>query len=82
MIDIRDAALATQLKIWGCTNPAIPDDNSPIGLRHVEDMLMGIINGTITGDKAHRWLGWAQAIICVGGGATLEELKAINKGEV
>jgi UDP-N-acetylglucosamine:LPS N-acetylglucosamine transferase len=76
---VRDAALATMTKVWGCTSDAITDNDPATGLRHVENMLHRIYHGEITGTKAHRWLGWAQAIICVGGGATLDELKAINK---
>lgn len=79
---VKDAARSTNARVWGCTNDAIPDEtvlDSPISLHHVTEMLGKIVRGEITGTKAHRWLGWAQAIICVGGGATLDELKAINK---
>ena len=30
---------------------------------HVEWMLKGIIEGYIKGEKGHRWIGWAQAVI-------------------
>jgi hypothetical protein len=30
---------------------------------HIEWMLKGIEDGYIKGEKAHRWLGWAQAVI-------------------
>lgn len=80
MIDIKDAAFATQLKVWSCSKAAIPEQHPAYGLRHVEDMLAAIVKGKVTGDKAHRWLGWAQAVVCIGGGATLGELKKINEG--
>jgi len=35
--------------------------------------------GEITGEKAHRWLGWVQGCVCVGKGGTLEDMKGINK---
>ena len=46
--------------------------------KHIEWMLNGIIDGYITGEKAHRWLGWAQAMICVFDSAELEDLKNVN----
>ena len=45
---------------------------------HIDWMLNQIILGTITGTKAHRWLGWAQAVVCFNEDVTLEELKKIN----
>jgi len=47
-------------------------------LRYMVDM---ITSGEIEGEKANRWLGWIQASIYFGGGATLEELKRINSGD-
>jgi len=41
-------------------------------------MLNGIILGYITDEKAHRWLGWAQAVVCAYEYTTLEDLKVIN----
>lgn len=32
-----------------------------------------------TNEKAMRWIGWLQACIVMGGGATLEDMKRINK---
>ena len=56
----------------------LPSVHPATGGPHIRDMLEKIIEGKITGEKAHRWLGWAQACICFHGGATLDELKAIN----
>lgn len=48
--------------------------------RHVRWMLDGICFGYITGEKAHRWIGWAQAIITVRQvDVTLATFKEINK---
>ncbi len=62
----------------------IPDDGldrDPNGktLAHARWMLNGISVGYIQFEKAHRWLGYAQAIIVSHGAATLDELKDINK---
>jgi hypothetical protein len=76
---VATAATATRALVQRCTNVGISDDHPAVGLRNVEDMLHRIESGEIEGNKAHRWLGWAQAIVCAGGGATIERLKAINK---
>jgi len=73
-MDIKKAANATLNKITSKTY------KSKVGCdrEHIEWMLDGIILGYITGEKAHRWLGWAQGIICIHESLTLEELKLIN----
>lgn len=50
-----------------------------IGIRHAVWMLDQVIDGYVAYEKAHRWLGYAQAIVVVEGGATLAQLKDINK---
>ena len=35
----------------------------PDSYEHIEWMLKGIIDGYVIGEKAHRWIGWAQAVI-------------------
>jgi hypothetical protein len=56
----------------------LPLRQAEYGIENIIWMLVMIKDGRITGEKAHRWLGWAQACICIGGGATMEELKEIN----
>ena len=41
-------------------------------------MVRKIMSDEVTGENAHRWLGWIQGCVCLGGGATLRELKDIN----
>jgi hypothetical protein len=41
-------------------------------------MLCKVVDGDITGEKAHRWLGWAQCAVVNSGAATLEDMKKIN----
>jgi len=57
----------------------LPDFNPEFGTDHLLDMCFKIHMGIITGEKAHRWIGYIQGCVCVGGGATLEELKQINR---
>ena len=56
----------------------IPSVHPHTGGAHVRQMLERIIEGKIIGEKAHRWLGWAQACLCFHDVATLDELKDIN----
>jgi len=57
----------------------LPASNDSYGKIHLHYMISRIINGEIVGSKAHRWIGYIQGLIVIGGGATLEELKNINK---
>ena len=57
----------------------LPDKHDEYGKDHLKYMLNRIMIGVVEDEKAHRWLGWVQGCICVGGGATLEEMKKINK---
>ena len=57
---------------------SLPDYDTSFGINHLKDMCESIINGEVTGEKAHRWLGWIQCAVCLGGGATLEFVKDIN----
>jgi hypothetical protein len=49
------------------------------GYDHIEWMLKGIAEGYIQYEKAHRWLGWAQACIFIQQHVPLETFKKINK---
>lgn len=75
-VDIKVAAQETIKKLDNCNS--LPKDHPYYGTVHTRHMLDQIISGVVTGEKAHRWLGWAQCAICIGGGATLPELKVIN----
>ena len=42
----------------------MPDvSHEPDSFEHVQWMLNGIVEGYIKGEKGHRWIGWAQAVI-------------------
>jgi len=58
---------------------ALPEKHDEYGKDHLRYMLDKLMLGDIEGEKAHRWLGWVQACVCMGGGATLKEMKKINK---
>ncbi len=79
MMDIKIAARETaSLIISGPNKPYWPDAPESITWPHVLGMLANIADGEITGEKAHRWLGWAQCAIVAAKAGTLEEMKAIN----
>jgi len=66
--------------MWGMIEQSnLPDGHAEYGKDHLRYMLDKLILGDVEGEKAHRWLGWVQGCVCVGGGANLETLKKINK---
>lgn len=73
-MDVRTAALKMIPLIQ---NSSLPNINSEYGKDHLLEMVEKMNNGEITGEKAHRWLGWIQGCVCVGG-APLQEMKEIN----
>ena len=78
-MDIILATIDTQRLIY---NAVLPEHHSAYGKDHLNDMCAKIINKEIQGEKAHRWLGWIQCAICIGGGATLGNLKGINSSSM
>ena len=77
-MDIKEAAKATKKKMLEPMIQYNPNNKDGLSKSHIVWMLDGIILGYITGDKSHRWLGWAQAVVCAYDDATLEDLKEIN----
>ena len=55
-------------------------DTGNTGYGHIEWMLQGILLNYIQHEKAHRWLGWVQACICIKQNIALSVFKDINKG--
>lgn len=74
-MDIKVAAKETRRTIVWCD---LPTHDPEFGKNHLTEMAFKIETGEVTGEKAHRWLGWIQGCVCVGGGATLEQLKQLN----
>lgn len=48
------------------------------GLEHSVWMLQQIATGAVTGEKAHRWLGYAQGVLCEAGFINLQDAKQAN----
>jgi hypothetical protein len=56
--------------------PKQADDG--MDLHHVRYVLNEVEYGRITGEKAHRWLGWAQGYLMSQGLLTLDDCKYAN----
>ena len=66
--------------LWDLVDKSeLPDEHPEYGKDHLKYMLDRLMEGEVFGEKAHRWIGWVQGCICMGKGASLEELKWINK---
>lgn len=80
-MDIQIAADKCRTAILnnGASRWYVPEEQYELSVGHVIAMLDQIVSGDIADEKAHRWLGWAQACMCMGNIATLDELKQINK---
>ena len=76
-MDIKIAALRTQEQVKTADGANWPDHES-LGKKHIIDMLQEVIFGNVSGEKAHRWLGWAQAATVAAGAGTLDDMKNIN----
>lgn len=76
-MDVKIAAQETD-KLIDSTN--LPLSNAEYGKDHLHEMVSKITCGEVSGEKAHRWLGYLQGVVVVGGGANLEQVKMINKG--
>lgn len=76
-MDIREAARRTREHVQGRTEDGWPKGGM-CGRAHVTWMLERIEAGEIAGEKAHRWLGWAQCSVVAAGAGALDEMKEIN----
>jgi len=59
---------------------AIPcsDAGKRVHKAHLIFMLNSIIDGDVTGEKAHRWIGYVQGCLVYSDTSTVEEMKDIN----
>ncbi len=79
-MDVKKAAaamlkLVIEAPMWVEHQDA--EDNGLTRL-HVAHLLDRIMDGTVTGEKAHRWLAWSQCGFVAFGGGTLEQMKQVN----
>ena len=46
---------------------------------HLVNILNQVIDGNVSGSKAHRFIGWAQGVLCMEGYLTLDDARNINR---
>lgn len=68
-------AAGSILNLLDCPSKRWPSGKT---IEHARWMLEGIEAGYIQHEKAHRWLGYAQALIVTNDVATLDEMKRVN----
>lgn len=81
VMNIKIAAVNT-LEILNNVHHVLADERSVYGntAEHAKWMLCGIVQDYITGEKAHRWLGYAQGLLVAQGLLTLGQAKECNSG--
>lgn len=76
-MDVKKAASLTSLSL---RNIHWDTDDHSFSKGHISYMLHEIENNEdMKNDKANRWLGWAQAVICQYTTLTVDDMKHINK---
>jgi len=79
-VNIKVAAYETKKKVEkGIQGNFLPERNRT-DKKHLLWMLDGIIDGYIQHEKAYRWLGYVQGVVCAFGISSVDDLKQVNKG--
>lgn len=64
-MDIKQAAKAMRTFLDKC-KPHHVEGGEATSYEHLAAMLTSIETGSVSGEKAHRWLGWVQGVVwCV-----------------
>lgn len=79
--EVRVWALRTLENIGGPENQDYGRHEQGDTLEHAVWMLRGISEGYVTDEKAHRWLGYAQALAVLHTDIDIDLLKIINRPE-
>ena len=77
-MDVSKAAMFT-LNCIKCDDFPSLQDNAGKEVTHAVWMLSGITMNYIKREKAHRWLGYAQALLVVHGKIDLDDAKECNR---
>ena len=82
-IDFSDIPFDSETKYFmdEDNNYFISDKEDAFNKQHLLLMICKIEDEEVSGEKAHRWIGYIQGVIVSHFGATLEEIKELNKGE-
>ena len=78
-MDIRIAARETKIIInRNLSKASFPETPSKLSYINIMGLLDSIEVENVTGEKAHRWLGWSQAAAVGSGSCALDDVKNIN----
>lgn len=69
------------LDLFNCFGPThkFSQENAGCSKEHIVQMLEEVVYGEVTGNKAHRFIGWAQGVLCLEGFLTLDDARNINR---
>lgn len=73
---------AAELSLLDAGGDLLPDperDEKGVSLPHAVWLGQQILSARVTGNKAHRWLGWMQCLLVVHGWSTLERMKEASR---
>lgn len=79
-MNVKQAAENT-LSLWSKAQKSIPEpEQTTHGTTeaHVRYVLEQLMDGQVNGEKAHRWLGWAQGWLVARDKITLDDCKYAN----
>lgn len=71
------AKIATACRVF-IQQSSAPEHNKEFGKDHLHDMIQALESGAVSGEKAHRWLGYLQGVLVATGGCTLDDMKTLN----
>ena len=74
-MDISQAALNMRDMV---RDSDLPEQHPEYGKDHMFEMVYKIVNGEVSGEKSHRWLGYIQGCVVCFGGASLNDVKSVN----
>ena len=64
---------------WYHPDHEFTQDNHGCSKEHIHSILEQVICGDVTGNKAHRFIGWAQAVLCMEGFISLDDTRNMNR---
>lgn len=77
-MNVQNAARMTMTRFKFPVEARAERSETGEGMNHCLYMLQQIRLGFVSGEKAHRWLGWAQCMIVHAGMGSLRMMKEIN----
>ena len=64
---------------WFDASHTFSQDSPGCTQEHIVKILEQVVYGEVTGAKAHRFIGWAQGVLCMEGYLTLNDARNINR---